>query len=174
MCDGEKFLHLRSVQALNYRFAREIIGASDSVIGKITDGKRIKNTVIISPPMFGKTTLLRDIARNLSLMGKRVSIVDERCELAALENGVSAFDLGAGCDVLSGVKKSDGMLLMLRSMSPDVIITDEIGTQEDFTAVEEIKRRGVSIITSLHGGEKDTADGFELVLRLQGIGKCSA
>lgn len=169
--DGGKISRMRWIQSLNYRIAREIIGVADMVMDRIYSGGIIKNTLIISPPMCGKTTLLRDIARKLSEDGKKVSIVDERSEIAALSGGVSPFDLGAGCDVLSGVNKSDGMLLMLRSMSPDVIITDELGGDEDFRAVSEIKKRGVSVIASLHGREY-SEEMFDNVIRLEGVGKC--
>ena len=166
---GGEITHLKSVQSLNYRFAREFIGCSDGVIDRIVNRDIVKNTIIVSPPMYGKTTLLRDIARNLSLMGKRVSIVDERGEIASLHGGFSPFDLGYGCDVLSGTKKADGMLFMLRSMSPDVIITDEIGGSDDFSAIAEIKRRGVSIITSIHGKNVTLPD-FDETIILKGIG----
>lgn len=168
---GGKLSHIRTVQSLNYRLAREVIGAADYVMGRIFDGKNIKNTLIVSPPMCGKTTMLRDIARQLSLAGKKVSIVDERGEIAALSMGVPSFSLGANCDVLSGVNKAEGMLLMLRAMSPDVIITDEIGDSNDFNAICEIKKRGVSIITSLHGKDA-TPDGFDVIIRLGGVGVC--
>lgn len=168
-CENGKISHLKSIQALNYRFAREFIGCSDSIMDRIVADGEIKNTVIVSPPMYGKTTLLRDIARNLSLLGKRVSIVDERREIAALVSGFSPFDLGYGCDVLSGTKKADGMLFMLRSMSPDVIITDEIGGEDDFSAIAEIKRRGVSIITSIHG-KNITLPEFDVTINIKGIG----
>lgn len=168
--DG-RLSHLRAIQSLNYRFAREVIGAADPIIDRVFDGEKIKNTLIVSPPMCGKTTMLRDIARNLSEAGKKVSIVDERGEIAALSFGVSPFRLGANCDVLSGVNKAEGMLVMLRSMSPDVIITDEIGDKKDFDAISEIKKRGVKVITTLHG-ECSDFDGFETVIRLGGIGKC--
>ena len=166
---GGKISHLKSIQALNYRFAREFIGVSDGIMDKILVGGMIKNTVIVSPPMCGKTTLLRDIARNLSLLGKRVSIIDERGEIAAISGGISPFDLGYGCDVLSGAPKADGMLFMLRSMSPDVIITDEIGENSDFAAIAEIKKRGVSIITSIHGSNI-TLPEFDVTINLKGIG----
>lgn len=169
--DAGRISHMRHVQSLNYRYAREVIGAADKVIERIICGERIKNTLIVSPPMCGKTTMLRDVARQLSISGKKVSIVDERGEIAALSGGVATFSLGANCDVLSGVNKAEGMLLMLRAMSPDVIITDEIGGAEDFKAIDEIKKRGVSIITSLHSfGEAPS--GFDLVIRLGGIGQC--
>lgn len=166
---GGKITHLKNIQSLNYRFAREIIGCSDSIMDKILINGDIKNTLIVSPPMCGKTTLLRDIARNLSLIGKRVSIVDERGEIAASLGGNSPFNLGCGCDILSGAAKADGMIFMLRSMSPDVIITDEIGTADDMAAIREIKRRGVSIITSIHGRDIKIPD-FDTVIRLDGIG----
>ena len=168
--DG-KISHIKTVQSLNYRFAREVIGAADSVIGRIFDGETVKNTLIISPPMCGKTTMLRDIARQLSERGKKVSIVDERGEIAATSFGISPFKLGANCDVLSGVNKAEGMLIMLRSMSPDVIITDEIGDDRDFNAISEIKKRGVKVVTTLHG-DKAEIEGFETIIRLGGIGKC--
>ncbi|MDD6214034.1 MAG: stage III sporulation protein AA [Firmicutes bacterium] len=169
--ENGKICCIRSVQSLNYRFAREVIGSADCVMDKILDGGRVKNTIIVSPPMCGKTTMLRDIARQLSLMGKKVSVVDERDEIAALSGGVPSFDLGANCDVLSGVGKAEGMLMMLRSMSPEVIITDEMGGSEDFAAVREIKKRGVAVITTLHGTQTDAGE-FETVIRLDGIGKC--
>ncbi len=169
--EGGKISHIRTVQSLNYRFAREVIGAANSIMDRIFDGIRIKNTLIVSPPMCGKTTMLRDIARVLSEAGKKVSVVDERGEIAAIAFGVSPFNLGANCDVLSGVNKADGMLVMLRSMSPDVIITDEIGDERDFDAIREIKKRGVKVITTLHG-ECSEFEGFETVIRLGGIGKC--
>lgn len=162
---GGKISHLKNIQALNFRFSREVIGVSDKYMPTVLVDGDIKNTLIVSPPMCGKTTLLRDIARNLSILGKRVSIIDERGEIASVENGKSPFDLGFGCDILSGVPKAEGMLFMLRSMSPDVIITDEIGTKEDFDAILEIKKRGVSVITSLHG--KDSIpSGFQNVIKL--------
>ena len=164
-----KISHLKSIQSLNYRFAREVKGCSDPIMDKVIEKGDIKNTVIVSPPMCGKTTILRDIARNLSLLGKRVSIIDERGEIAGITGDSSPFDLGFGCDVLTGVSKNEGMLFMLRSMSPDVIITDEIGTKEDFEAIREIKKRGVAVIASLHGRDIKSTD-FDNVVYLKGIG----
>ena len=143
---------IKDISSLNYRLSCECIGAADELAKEvITDSAEVKNTLIISPPGAGKTTMLRDMARILSQHGKRVSIVDERSELAAASGGVSPFNLGIFTDVLDGVKKSDGMLMVLRAMSPDVIITDEIGKTEDITAMEAIINSGVSIITSIHG-----------------------
>lgn len=169
--EGGRVAHIKNVQSLNFRFAREVIGAADFIMDKVIEGGRIKNTIIASPPMCGKTTVLRDIARQLSCMGRRVSVVDERREIAACTDGIPSFELGACCDVLSGVSKSEGMLFMLRSMSPEVIITDEIGGAEDFSAIREIKKRGVRIITTVHADCGEFPE-FESVIFLSGVGKC--
>ncbi len=141
---------LRDVSGLNYRLAREVTGAADKVMDVVTDGETVKNTLIISPPCAGKTTLLRDISRQLSYRGIRVSIVDERREIAAMRGGRSAFDLGFNTDVLEGASKAEGMVMMLRSMSPRVIVTDEIGRAEDVAAIEKLINSGVKVITTVH------------------------
>ena len=152
-----KISFIKDVSALNFRLAGEAIGAADKVIDSITDGATVKNTLFVSPPGAGKTTILRDTARQLSLKGFRVSIVDERHEIAAMQGGMSAFDLGLSCDVLTGINKSEGMMMMLRSMSPEVIITDELGTAEDFEAVDKMLSCGVSVIASIHGRDLEQA-----------------
>ncbi len=146
---------IKDISALNYRLAGEIIGAADKVIGLILRDGYVKNTLIISPPGAGKTTMLRDIVRQLSYKSYRVSVVDERREIAALFEGRSAFDLGYSTDVLEGVDKACGMLMVLRSMSPDVIVTDEIGKQEDIDAIEKITNSGAAVIASIHGRNLD-------------------
>lgn len=150
-----KLSHLKDISSLNIRIANEVIGVSDNIISHIACSEGVRNTLFISPPGAGKTTVLRDIARNLSDTGFRVGIVDERCEIAAMHNGKSSFDLGVSTDVMSGVKKSDGMYMMLRTMSPEIIITDEIGNKEDFIAIGEMLKSGVSVITSIHGRSID-------------------
>ena len=99
--------------------------------------------------------MLRDIARQLSYKSYRVSIVDERREIAAMREGRSSFDLGFSTDVLEGADKAQGMLMMLRSMSPDVIITDEIGKHEDIQAIEKITNSGAAVIARIHGRNID-------------------
>lgn len=146
---------LRDISSLNYRLASEVIGAADKVIEKITDGRTVKSTLIISPPGAGKTTMLRDIARQLSYRGFRVSIADERREIAAMCEGKSPFDLGFSTDVLEGAPKDKGMNILLRSMSPDVIMTDEIGRAEDIAAMEKVINSGVKIITTVHGENRN-------------------
>ena len=142
---------IKDISALNYRLSCECIGAAEELSKSVIQNDDVKNTLIISPPGAGKTTMLRDISRIISQNGRRVCIVDERSELAAVSGGASQFNLGIFTDVMDGVKKSDGMLMVLRSMSPEVIITDEIGKYEDIAAIESIINSGVKIITSIHG-----------------------
>ncbi|WP_290771285.1 stage III sporulation protein AA [Anaerofustis sp.] len=154
--ENGKILGLRYINSLNIRIARELIGISNIVIKYIIEKNEIKNTLIISPPKVGKTTLLRDISREIStnksnFTGKRVCIVDERKEIASMHEGISRLNIGEKTDVLEGIDKSTGMNMLLRSMSPEVIITDEIGKTEDVTALENSVLSGVKVIASAHG-----------------------
>ncbi len=145
---------LRDVSSLNIRCAKEVVGCSDTMMHLILgDNQLVKNTLIVSPPGCGKTTLLRDIARNLSLKGYKISICDERSEIAGMHDGKSSYQLGDTVDVLDGCPKGEGMIMMIRAMSPQVLITDEIGKQEDIFAIKTCINCGVSIITSIHGND---------------------
>ena len=155
--------YIKDISSLNYRLANEVVGVSDKVLNFITDGIEIKNTLIISPPGAGKTTMLRDIARNLSELGFSVCVVDERFELASMHEGKSAFNLGVSTDVISGIPKHIAMSMVLRSMSPQVIITDELGTEQDTEAVLKMQRCGVAVIASMHGGESIENDNRKIL-----------
>ena len=139
---------IKDITSINIRIAREIDGVSFKFISKMID----KNVLVISPPGCGKTTFLRDSAKYLSKMGYNVGIVDERCEISPYSEQKFVFDLGINTDVLSGYNKADGMIMMLRTMNPDIIITDEIATFDDFSAVLKIINSGVKVIASFHGG----------------------
>ena len=147
---------LKNINSFNFRISREIKGVADRVMPMITEDDQIMHTIIISPPGMGKTTLLRDIARQFSngfqnFEGVKVSIVDERSEISGSYKGVPQNDIGYQTDVLVACPKAEGIMLLIRSMSPDVIITDEIGRREDMKAIEEALNAGVKIITSAHG-----------------------
>ncbi len=157
---------LKDISSLNYRLSCEYRGAADMLLKRVMTANGVLNTLIISPPGAGKTTMLRDLARSLSHRGVKVGIVDERSEIAAMCGGVSPFDLGDLTDVLDGVKKSDGMTMMLRSMAPEVIITDEIGRPEDIAAMKTAINSGVKIITSIHGS------GVEQVQKRAELSEC--
>jgi stage III sporulation protein AA len=152
---------IKYISSFNIRISREVIGSAQPIIPHILDGNnRILHTLIVSPPKMGKTTILRDIARLLSngskyMKGVKVGIVDERSEIAGCYQGIPQNDVGIRTDVLDGCPKALGMMMMIRSLSPEVIITDEIGREEDIYALEEALNSGISIITSVHGNDFD-------------------
>ncbi len=154
--DGGRVSNIDYFSGVNIRIAREFPHSADNCMKHICSSDRIYNSIIISPPGVGKTTILRDCARQLSLRFK-VIIVDERSEIAACGKGVPQFDVGEQTDVLDGFPKPEGIIHALRSLSPDVIITDEIGTEADTAAVCELLKGGCKIITSMHGYSIDEA-----------------
>lgn len=155
--DGE-IVTIDHFNSLNIRAAREIKGCANPMIKYIVQNGKVSSVLIVSPPQTGKTTLLRDIARILSngtssFKGVKVGLIDERGEIAACIDGVPQLDVGFRTDVLDGCPKAKGMILLIRSMSPDVIITDEIGGEEDFISITNASASGVSVIATAHGND---------------------
>ncbi len=151
---------IKNINSLNYRITRQVIGVAEKVIEKIYDMKNdcIYNTLIISPPLCGKTTLLRDLVRALSqgmpelgIHGKKIGVVDERSEIGGAYNGIPQNKIGYRTDLLDNCPKARGMLILIRSMSPEIIAVDEIGREEDVRAIGEAINAGVNLITTVHG-----------------------
>ncbi|MBS5987319.1 stage III sporulation protein AA [Clostridium sp.] len=153
--DNGKIKTIRNISSLNIRICREILGCSKKVMKYIVEDKKVLNTLIISPPKCGKTTILRDIARNLSDGGKKISIIDERSEIAASYLGVPQMKVGIRTDVLDNCLKSEGLIMAIRSLSPEIIICDEIGTLKDIEALIMAFNSGVNIVVTLHGESLD-------------------
>ncbi|MCL6604256.1 MAG: stage III sporulation protein AA [Paenibacillus sp.] len=151
--------HLRDITGFNVRIARAVPGAADEILPYLFDRsqQRVLHTLILSPPQHGKTTLLRDLARQISTgkhgsrQGLKVGIVDERSEIAGSRRGIPTFDVGPRTDILDGCPKAEGMMMMIRSLSPDVLVADEIGRPEDAEAVTEALHAGISVVATAHG-----------------------
>jgi len=139
--------NLAFISGLNIRIAREVRGAAEGVVNA---NCFTENCLIISPPGMGKTTLLRDIAR---LLGdeRKVGIIDERGEIAAMHKGEASYEIGINSDVFDLCPKALGIVMMVRSMSPQVIIVDEIGGQEDVDAIKFAINCGVQVVATAHG-----------------------
>lgn len=147
--ENEKIIGIKDISALNIRIPHEIIGAGEKAAELFSDC----GILIIGPPCSGKTTLLRDISRIISEKRKTV-IIDERFEIAAVNRGKAFFDVGKSA-VMSGFKKSDGMIRAVRSMAPEVIVCDEFGGAEDVKSAEYAMKSGVFIIASAHALDKE-------------------
>lgn len=150
MKDGQ-IINVTYVSSLNIRIAKEIIGASEGVLKEVIENGQINNTLIVSRPGCGKTTVLRDLTRNISNMGYTVSLIDERGEISAMYKGVPQNDVGLRTDILENVTKSLGMKIAVRTMAPQVIVADEIGTEADIEAINYGVCSGVKGIFTAHG-----------------------
>jgi len=150
--DNGEIKNVKNILSMNVRLCHEVIGCSDCIINTIYKNKEVLNTLIISPPGCGKTTILRDIVRTISNDGKNVGIVDERNEIAAVYKGATTLDVGTRTDVISNVNKPYGINILTRSMGLEVIATDEIGSKEDMLSIVHAMQSGVKVIATAHGG----------------------
>lgn len=164
--EGGKLINIKNVSYLVIRVPHQIRTAADGIIDSVYDrtSQEIKNTLIISPPAGGKTTVLRELARIISA-NKNVVVIDERYELACVCDGCPTLDVG-DCDVISGVPKTVAYENCIRAMNPDVIITDEIFRTSEVEAICDVLRSGVKVIASVHGGGVDELAGSETYSKL--------
>lgn len=153
--EGGKVKNLKYISSINVRMSHEILGCADTVFPYITRQKRLCHTLIVSPPGCGKTTLLRDLIRQIStgnryIKGMSVGVVDERSEIGGCYMGVAQNQLGIRTDVLDGCPKAEGMIMLIRSMRPEIIAVDEIGTAEDVHAIEYAMHCGCKMLATVH------------------------
>ena len=158
--ENGEIINIKYVTSLNFRIARQVLNCSNKILGQVLNLKEqtIFNTLIVSPPGKGKTTILRDAIRRISngieelnFKGKTCGVVDERGEIAAMYRGIPQNDVGIRTDVIENISKSKGMKILIRTMSPEVIACDEIGTKEDAEAISEALISGVKGIFTMHG-----------------------
>ena len=158
--ENGRIKNLKHITFLNIRIAHEVKGCGSNIIPYIVKDNLVCHTLIISPPRCGKTTLLRDIVRQLSdgseiIRGQSVGVVDERSEIAACFNGMPQNDVGMRTDILDCCPKAYGMMMLIRSMSPAIIAVDEIGSHEDIAAIYDAINSGCRIIATVHGNSVD-------------------
>lgn len=169
--DGDKIKSLKYISYINLRLSHQIKGCATPILPYIMKKNNVCHTLIISPPMCGKTTLLRDLIRQVSdgnryLEGKTVGVVDERSEIAGSYQGIPQNDLGIRTDILDCCPKAEGMMMLIRSMSPEVVAVDELGDYEDIHAIESVIHCGCKLFATVHGSSIDDMKRKPLMQRL--------
>ena len=154
--EGGKIKNMKYISSINIRVSHEVLDCANKIFPYITYNKQMYHTLIISPPRCGKTTLLRDVIRQISdgnrwIKGCTVGVVDERSELGGCYLGVIQNNLGMRTDILDMCPKADGMIMLIRSMAPQVVAVDEIGAKEDVHAIEYAMHCGCKMLATAHG-----------------------
>lgn len=151
---------IKNISFLNIRIAKEKLKVAEALIPYLYT-KNYLNTLLVGPPQSGKTTYLRDLVRIISsgwrkIPAKKVALIDERSEIAASKDGLPQHDIGRRTDVMDACPKVEGMMMMIRSMSPDIVVVDEIGHKKDVEALLEAINAGVTVICTIHGNSIKT------------------
>ncbi len=158
--ENNQVKNINNISSLNFRIARQIKEVSTPILKDVIDlqNNTIFNTMIVSSPGGGKTTILRDLVRKISngipeigFLPKTCGIVDERSEIASMYKGIPQNDIGKFSDVIDNVPKNIGINMLIRSMSPQIIVCDEIGSKEDVEAIQKMVCSGVKGIFTAHG-----------------------
>ena len=150
--DGERVKTVKYVTSMVIRIPHQIFGVSNCVF---VDKDFDQNLLIISPPAAGKTTLLRDLTRRISDVGKNVVVLDERGEISGMNNGRYSLDVGANTDVLFGFPKKVAYVNALRALDPDYIVTDELSGDRDVQGILRAYHGGVRVIATMHGKDEE-------------------
>ena len=159
----------RSFRSLAVRIPRECQGICEGLMRSIY-AECFESSLILSPPGGGKTTALRELSRCLSNRGYRLALVDERNELLAADSKGTGFDLGECSDVLSGMPKAEGAMMLLRAMNPQILAMDEITRPQDLEAIAQAAGCGVQLLATAHGSGLSDLQRRPLYRELLGLG----
>lgn len=165
--EDRKVITIKDISSLNIRISRQIIGCSNDLVFNLFN-KYVYSTLIVGVPNSGKTTLLRDIVRNLSgdKRLKKISVIDERGEISNISLNESLYNLGYVCDIYNLCPKEIGIEMALRAGSPDVIVCDEIGSDDDVKSMTKTMLSGVKVITTAHANTLDELLAKDNILKM--------
>ncbi len=156
--ENGKITAVKDFSSLNIRVARFIENAADEIYKEL-NFKGLFSFVIASSPGGGKTTLIKSLAKKLSNNGVRVALIDERFEM-------NETDLGINTDILSGYPKALGITTAVRTLSPEIIICDEVGEKEEIESLKEAVRLSVPVIITLHASSREDVLSNKSVINL--------
>lgn len=144
--------NIKNLYSLNIRIPHQIHNCSKNIFNKLFDDKKFLNTLIISPPGAGKTTMIRDILFQFNKINEiyNISLIDERNEISSLIDGIPSLDIGQYCDIISHINKEKAAFLAIKNLNPDIVVTDEISSIEDINTINKIANMGISILASIH------------------------
>ena len=162
---GQAIAGIRDITSVTVRIPRELRGCADEVYEKLVKNG-FQSTLLLSRPGYGKTTLLRELIRKLSASGLRVAVADERGEIAAISGRRAGFDLGSNTDVMTGGRKGECAMMLLRAMNPQVLAFDEITANADLKAIKQAAGCGVELLATAHAADRTTLRSRSLYRKL--------
>lgn len=167
--DGPSLAGIRDFTSVSIRIPHDVHGCANGVFPELVKAG-FQSTIIFSPPGYGKTTLLRDLIRKLSTSGFRVAVADERGEISGINRRQIGFDLGPNTDVMTGGRKAETAIMLLRAMNPQILAFDEITDRADIDAIKQAAGCGAALLATAHALDRKTLQTRAIYRRLLNYG----